>query len=137
MRALALTAIALVALGVGCVTRHPPAPSPGVKDLVVVESPPPGAAVTSPLTVRGRAQGSWYFEAVFPVRLVDAKGNVLASGPARAQGEWMTPEFVDFAITLTFAAPSDSATGTLVLERSNPSGLPEHAAEVRVPVRFR
>jgi hypothetical protein len=28
------------------------------------------------------------------------------------------------------------ATGTLLLEKANASGLPEHAAELRVPVRF-
>ena len=53
-----------------------------------------------------------------------------------ADGEWTTKDFVPFALTLNFAEPR-TATGTLVLEKSNPSGLPEHAAEVRIPVRFR
>jgi len=36
---------------------------------------------------------------------------------------------------ITFENP-ETATGTLVLEKDNPSGLPEHADELRVPVRF-
>jgi hypothetical protein len=48
----------------------------------------------------------------------------------------MTPDFVPFAVVLSFSPPTTS-TGTLVLERSNPSGLPENAGEVRIPVRFR
>ena len=38
--------------------------------------------------------------------------------------------------TLTFSSPA-SRTGTLILAKDNPSGLPEHAAELRVAIRFR
>lgn len=103
---------------------------------VRVASPLPQGVVTSPLTVTGEARGTWYFEASFPVRLLDGDGNELAVVPAQAQGDWMTTEFVPFQVTLTFATP-ETATGTLVLEKDNPSGLPENAAEVRIPVRFR
>ena len=47
----------------------------------------------------------------------------------------MTDAFVPFSAELSFEKPTTS-TGTLVLERSNASGLPEHDAELRVPVRF-
>ncbi len=102
---------------------------------VEVTSPQPNGVVTSPLTVSGRARGTWYFEASFPVRLLDGNGNEIAIAPAQAQSDWMTTEFVPFIVTLTFAAPSTDE-GILVLEKDNPSGLPEHAAEVRIPVRF-
>jgi hypothetical protein len=48
----------------------------------------------------------------------------------------MTPAFVPFEATLSFTPPA-SRTGTLILAKDNPSGLPEHAAELRIPVRFR
>lgn len=114
----------------------PAAPRPPGADMVRVASPRPGESIASPLLVTGEARGPWYFEADFPVRLFDQDGHELALGVARARGEWMTEDFVPFEVTLTFTAPAGES-GTLVLERSNPSGEPRHAAEVRVPVRFR
>ncbi len=104
-------------------------------ELVRLTYPVSGGVVRSPLFVRGEARGGWYFEADFPLRLEDAEGRVLASVPARASGEWMTEEFVPFTAKLSFDRPS-TPTGTLILERSNPSGLPEHDASLRIPVRF-
>jgi glucose/arabinose dehydrogenase len=104
-------------------------------DLIHVVTPEHNALVSSPLVVSGEARGNWYFEANFPIRLLDANGKELVVSPVQAQGEWMTTEFVPFTVTLTFPNP-ETDTGTLVLEKDNPSGLPEYAAEVRIPVRF-
>lgn len=103
-----------------------------------VSAPRRDALAMSPLVVTGEARGTWYFEATFPVTLLDAQGNSLANGYAQAQGEWMTEDFVPFRAELTFTPPAEAteATGTLVLQKANPSDLPEHAAEVRVPVRL-
>lgn len=101
-----------------------------------VTSPSPNAVVSSPLTVRGEARGGWYFEADFPVRLVDEAGAEIAGSVARARGEWMTEEFVPFEVELPFEEPAAGA-GLLVLDRANPSGLAENAARVAIPVRFR
>lgn len=103
--------------------------------LIRVDSPKSGEKVTSPLTVTGKARGNWYFEASFPVRLFDANGQELAVVPAQAQGEWMTENFVPFSVTLNFPQPQ-TETGTLVLEKDNPSGLPEHADQIEIPVKF-
>lgn len=105
-------------------------------DLITVSNPRANQIVSSPLTVSGQARGNWYFEASFPVYLYDATGKQLAVGVAQAQGEWMTENFVPFSVSLTFAQPT-TATGELVLEKSNASGLPENDDELRIPVRFR
>ena len=105
-------------------------------DMFRVTAPVANAVVRSPLTVSGEARGNWYFEASFPVRILDANGKELGVIPAQAQGEWMTTNFVPFSISLSFAT-STTATGVLVLQKDNPSGLPEHDASVRIPVRFR
>ena len=102
---------------------------------VIVDSPLADAIVTSPLTVTGKARGTWYFEASFPVRLLDDQGNELAAVPAQAQGDWMTEQHVPFIATITFTTTAE--TGTLVLQKDNPSGLPEYDASVSIPVRFR
>lgn len=91
--------------------------------------------VHSPLVVTGKARGTWYFEASFPVRLLDGNGNELATVPAEAQGDWMTEDFVPFIATLTFSQPS-TPTGSLILEKDNPSGDPAHAAQIVIPVQF-
>ncbi len=105
-------------------------------DKIVVTTPTANALIASPVVVTGKARGTWYFEASFPVKVLDANGKVLGVVPAQAQGEWMTTEFVPFTVSVPFAT-STTATGTLVLQKDNPSGLPEFDAELRIPVRFR
>jgi hypothetical protein len=104
-------------------------------DLIQVSNPAPHDTVTSPLVVEGKARGPWYFEASFPVRLLDANGNELVVVPAQAQDSWMTEDFVPFKATLTFTKPT-TATGTLILKNDNPSGTAENDKEIRIPVTF-
>ncbi len=116
------------------------APCPVVKDFSFNDQiRVPGSAVSttlaSPFTLRGDARGSWYFEGSFPVELRDADGSVIAMGVARAEGEWMTTNYVPFSTTLIFAPPS-TATGTIVLKKDNPSGEPQNDASLEIPVRF-
>ncbi len=100
-----------------------------------------GDTVSSPLTVTGEARGNWFFEASFPVILTDWDGRIIAQVPAQAQGEWMTEEFVPFSATLTFTTPipGDPAVnrGALILQKDNPSGLPEHDDALEIPVVFK
>ncbi|MFH2136829.1 MAG: Gmad2 immunoglobulin-like domain-containing protein [Patescibacteria group bacterium] len=107
-------------------------------DLIKIDSPRPNAIVTSPLEISGQARGTWYFEASFPVKLLDANGNEIPLSPPyiMTTEEWMTEDFVPFKATLEFEAPTTD-TGTLVLEKDNPSGLPENDDSLIVPVRFR
>lgn len=100
-----------------------------------ISEPHVNSIVTSPLTVRGQAPGSWFFEGSFPVQLLGVDGKILASGLATAEGDWMTTSPVPFMAMLSFPSPQ-SGSGTLVLERDNPSGLPEMATSVSVPIRF-
>lgn len=105
-------------------------------NLIVVDQPVADQLVTSPMTITGQARGYWYFEASFPVKLLDGNGKLLAIKPMQAIGEWMTENFVPFSMDMEFEDPATD-TGTLVLEKDNPSGLPEHDDELRIPVRFR
>ncbi|MDP1719053.1 MAG: Gmad2 immunoglobulin-like domain-containing protein [bacterium] len=105
-------------------------------NLIRVTSPTANQIVQSPLIISGTARGYWFFEASFPVKLLDGNGVPIAVVPAQAKDDWMTENFVPFSATLEFTAPT-TGTGTLILEKDNPSGLPEHADEIRVPIRFR
>jgi len=104
--------------------------------LIEVTSPRPNAEVSSPIKVSGKARGYWFFEASFPVRVLDGDGNIIGLGIAQAQGEWMTEDFVPFEGTITFS-DQRFEKGTIVFSKDNPSGLPENDDEFRVPVLFK
>lgn len=105
-------------------------------DSVRVEAPEAGTTVSSPLTVRGAARGSWYFEATLPVELVAEDGTMLAESFAEADGEWMTTDYVPFETNLTFEVPEGVSEGVVRIRKANPSGLPENDNSFDVLVRF-
>ena len=71
-----------------------------------------------------------------PGKFYDANGTELTALPAQAKSNWMTTEFVPFEVELVFSSPA-TETGILIFEKDNPSGLPEYADAVSMPVRFR
>ncbi len=120
------------------ITQFSPTPSPtgkDVSDMIKLEKPGPAELIKSPVNVSGQARGNWYFEASFPVQIYDSNMNLLGSVPAKAQGDWMTDNFVSFQALLEFKKPSTTG-GFLVLKRDNPSGLAQNDAELKVPVTF-
>lgn len=104
------------------------------QDLIQVDNPRPNQIITSPLVITGRARGSWYFEATFPIALKTLSGQVISVTYAQADGDWMTSDFVPFQATLEFS--NTESQGKLIIENSNPSGLPENAKTLIIPVAF-
>ena len=102
-------------------------------DLIEVELPFPGAVVGKEFSVIGKARGVWFFEASFPLKVLDEKGQELAVSFAQAEGEWMTENLVpfkgDIKIPQSYIGPA-----TLILKKDNPSGLPEHDASISFPI---
>jgi hypothetical protein len=105
------------------------------QNLIQITSPRPNDLIRSPLLLEGEARGTWYFEASFPIKIFDANGKQLGSVAAQAEGDWMTTEFVPFKATLQFETPT-TQKGTLVLEKDNPSGLPQNADQLTIPIYF-
>lgn len=113
-------------------------------ELIRLDSPRPNDTITSPLTIRGEARGTWFFEADFPVVLVNWDGLIIATGAAQAQGEWMTEDFVPFSVELEFSNPifpdvapgHFSERGALILQKDNPSGLAEYDDALEIPLYF-
>ena len=99
---------------------------------VVVTSPKANSTVGKTFIVSGSAPGPWYFEASFPIKIVDADNNFIGQGIAQAQGEWMTTDQVTFTATVTVSGYSGPAE--IVLMRDNPSGMPENDDSVSVPI---
>lgn len=106
-------------------------------DLIILDSPRPEQYIKSPLTISGQARGTWFFEATFPVVLTDWDGRIIAEGYATAKEDWMTEEFVPFEAQLEFVADTTvSRRGSLILQKDNPSGLPENDDALEITVFF-
>ena len=100
-----------------------------------VTSPLQNQVVSSPLVITGEARGTWFFEACFPVKILDGNGEEIAAHYATALSDWMTEDFVPFEATIEFEEP-DTEIGFLVLKKDNPTGLPEFDDELVIAVRF-
>lgn len=108
-------------------------------DFIVLENVRPGDYIDpgKPLGLIGKARGNWYFEASFPIEILDRHANILASGYATAQGEWMTTEFVPFKAEIKFTKiPADNSFGKIVLKKDNPSDMRELDDALEVLVYF-
>ncbi len=106
------------------------------KDLVILNNPKAGEYISSPVKIEGMARGNWFFEASFPVVIVDWDGLIIGEGIAQAQGEWMTSEYVPFKAEVVFTKPNVKNNGSIILRKDNPSGLPEYDDAFEVPVFF-
>lgn len=127
---LILVIIVLAAGAVAVVLIYPK------NNLIRVSYPKANDFVSSPLEITGEARGNWFFEASFPIKIFDDNNFLLGVKPAQALGEWMTENFVPYESKISFAAPS-TPRGRLVLEKDNPSGLPEYDNELIIPVYFK
>lgn len=146
MNKIVITTIIIVLIVVGFIYFSNPEPQTGTPEyveevvenegLIFLDSPEPNDVITSPLTITGRARGQWYFEASFPVTIKNNAGSIIGRGQAEAVGDWMTEELVPFQGTITFTKPPSATTGSIVLEKSNPSGLTENAETLEIPVIF-
>ncbi len=104
-------------------------------DEILVEHPRPNQKIDSPLAIKGRARGLWFFEAQFSAELFDANNKSLGVAIITAEGDWMTEDFVSFTGELSFEKPT-TEKGILKLRNANPSGLPEKQKELIMPIYF-
>ncbi len=117
------------------ILRARPGLEPSIHDVIKVTNIKIGDTISSPVTVKGEARGNWYFEASFPVVIVDWDGRIIADGPAQAKGDWMTTDYVPFEVTLTFTKPEgNNFRGAVILRKDNPSGLPANDMALEIPV---
>lgn len=108
-------------------------------DLIRVSQPQPNAVVTSPLMVTGEARGFWFFEASAPMVITNWDGLIIGESyiEVTPPAEWMTENFVPFHGTIMFDTPDYGDTGALIIQKDNPSGLPQFDDAVEIPIRFK
>ena len=107
-------------------------------NLIVMNTPTRDSVISSPVTITGKARGYWFFEASFPISVVNWDGLIIGQGIATAHDEWMTEDFVPFTATVAFTVATNTPyrRGALILQKDNPSGLPEHDDALEIPVTF-
>lgn len=94
-----------------------------------------GDTINSPLIIKGRAKGIWYFEGSFPVKILDGNRKVIAWSYASAEGEWMTEDWVPFRSEIRFVSPNASG-GFVLFAQDDPSGMAKSVYAVSIPVKF-
>ncbi|KKR08086.1 MAG: hypothetical protein UT55_C0019G0001 [Candidatus Peregrinibacteria bacterium GW2011_GWE2_39_6] len=127
--------------GLGCSFNIPSTDSPSdwptvtQNETILVDIPKINEEIQSPLVIQGKAPGAWYFEGVFPIKLLNEAGEEIALTQAQAEGDWMTDQMVPFRATLIFPTPLVNQ-GILRFAKDNPSGLPENDQIFDLPVKF-
>lgn len=101
---------------------------------IVVDTVKDNQSVSSPINIKGKARGSWFFEASFPIQLVDDNGDILAATTARAESDWMTSDYVNFTATLNYEKSTTTLRGLIVLSKDNPSDNPDFDQSIFIPV---
>ncbi|PIS34476.1 MAG: hypothetical protein COT37_02315 [Parcubacteria group bacterium CG08_land_8_20_14_0_20_43_9] len=129
--------VILVAIGIAVLldSGKSPEPEDGIipKPEIVADWPQPNQIVHSPIVIEGEARGFWFFEASFPVKLLDDKGQEIARHYVQATGDWMTADFVPFRGELEYNVMA-TTSAILVLQKDNPSGLPENDKSIEIPI---
>jgi len=105
-------------------------------NLIRITTPRPNQVIETPLIIEGEAWGNWYFEASFPIKIFDGKGNLLGTTIAQAKSNWMTEDFVPFSAELDFSF-SSTEEGEIIFEKDNPSGLPKNDDQLKFPIYFK
>lgn len=110
-----------------------PTPNP---EMPIVSSPSANMKIVSPLKITGTVPAGWMFEGVFPIKLVDANRKLIVQGQAKEKlaGSWQSGNPVDFTATLTFKTAT--ASGFIILQNDNPSGISTNSKTFEVPVKF-
>jgi hypothetical protein len=107
----------------------------GVK--IFVDTPKDGNVISSPLTIKGMAPGSWFFEASAPVVVTNWDGLIIGESYITAKGDWMTTDYVPFEGTIEFTNTEYGDYGFLILKKDNPSGEPQFDDAVEYKIMFK
>lgn len=110
--------------------------SVSIENTLQLNEPKLMQSVTSPLEISGRAIGPWFFEGSFNAVLTNWDGRIIGETLLEAEEAWTTEEFVPFSGEIVFLEEDTQPYSRLflVLQKSNPSGLPENDEALEIPL---
>ncbi len=103
-------------------------------NVINVTTPQAGDRVQDPVTVKGQARGYWFSEGAFPILIIDSTGYTVGEGNGKAEGQWLTTNFVEFSGSIPIFSTPRAETGIMRLRRGGPSS--QSGDYVEVPVTF-
>jgi LysM repeat protein len=102
--------------------------APGVQEAIVITSPDPDAAISSPVTITGWGSG---FENTLAVDIMDAEGNTIGQGFVLVDAE--LGQYGPFTGEVEFEMPAEAQLGRVQVYTISPrDGAIEHLASVTV-----
>jgi hypothetical protein len=119
-----------------------PTVKPAEKEgLIVVTSPLPESTVSaSPIVIKGKAKGTWFFEASAPVDIVNWDGLIIGQGYVMVDEgySWMTTDMVPFTGTVSYDATklAPYKYGWIIMKKDNPSGEPQFDDALEFKILF-
>lgn len=119
-----------------------PEPKPAEKEgVIVVTSPLPESTLSkSPVVIKGKAKGNWFFEASAPVSIVNWDGLIIGEGYVTVDAgyDWMTTDMVPFTGTVSYDASQLGVYkhGWIIMKKDNPSGEPQFDDSLEFKVFF-
>lgn len=99
-------------------------------------TPLPNADLDCTFDIEGEVSGSWFFEGVFPIKLVSNTGAEIMTVQAKAVGDASTDELVKFTAEIT-CTKSCSGDAKLLFLKDNPSGEAVNDDSFEVPITFK
>ncbi len=135
------------------VPQNPPVNSPDVDtetptpvlaqkdDMIIVSSPAIDSTISaSPVVIKGRARGNWFFEASAPVTVVNWDGLIIGEGYISVDEgyDWMTTEYVPFTGTISYDASQIGVYnyGWIIMKKDNPSDEPQFDNSLEFKIFF-
>lgn len=91
--------------------------------------------INSPLSISGKVDSNWFFEASFPVKILDNNRNIIKETTATTKEDWTKDGQISFNVNVEFD-PKDFISGFMILRNDNPSGLKENIKSLEVPIKF-
>ncbi|MCC7436318.1 hypothetical protein IT402_00355 [Candidatus Nomurabacteria bacterium] len=122
-------------------TSLEPDKSPAQKEgKIIVTSPLIEEAVSSPISIKGRAVGNWFFEASAPVDVVNWDGLIIGQGYVTVDEgyNWMTTDMVPFSGVVSYDASQLGPYnyGWIIMKKDNPSSEPQFDDALEFKVFF-
>lgn len=93
--------------------------------------------LSSPIKIEGKARGNWFFEGSFPIDLIDGRDNLIGNAIAKADGEWMTTDYVNFTATLEYTKSTSTDSALLIFSKDNPSDNADLDESIYIPVKLK